>query len=619
MSLAELQAELAAPEVNVLRLRRLIARDPGLVSQSGRRQQIWALLLGAEEMPSEEEEEDVSVPETPCEEQHVLEADCRRTRTEEESFRTLDYRKALQAIIQTLCLFHNAAYRQGINEIAAPFIALCPPPRTKRAYVLLEAAIARYSERLVLSEDSQYLFRAFRMLELLFLYHDPLLARHLAVNDFPPELFCPQWFLTLFSRGVPLKQVLRIWDHLFSIDDPAFQFFIAHRLISSPDHRSALLGATSDRLPDIISHVTAFGSDEEVDRVMSDAFALMQRTPRSFIRNLRLTLVSTADLNPSASAQRVRMSNNNKNLRGYAASRLQSENLAMQAARSCVLLSPREVQLRLSTIDSGDKPEGGDGLPVIVIDTRSVAERKLTGCGGSIVGSIEIDYGDCSSDESGMKAWLAEHLENFKGVSEIIILDQPVVKVTNLALVKRLLFGEGDGVSSANVFYTSASGSNQQQQQQWSQRDRGGGSSQFSKSEAEAADDDASRPGVSLARLLQQHGYKYVSLGDGGVPGLVDQLLAAHGSVNGYLTEFNETKWHKWRSSAAGQIIKAKKVGEDADENGGEEAATTQDQSVRQQLAAMTDASKEELAIAVASRLGHNSMLFELQARKGRE
>lgn len=102
-----------------------------------------------------------------------------------------------------------------------------PPPKGSAVpYVLFEAFLFRYLERHLCLDDSSFLFKAFRLFHVLLLYFDPQLALHLKDQDFPPELYSPQWFLTLYSRTLPLLHTLRLWDMIIAVDDPAFTFFI---------------------------------------------------------------------------------------------------------------------------------------------------------------------------------------------------------------------------------------------------------------------------------------------------------------------------------------------------------------------------------------------------------
>ena len=115
----------------------------------------------------------------------------------------------------------------GMNEIIAPFMYINPPPNdTKVTYNLFEAFLFRYVERYFCVDSSHFLYKAFRLFHLLLLYHDPQLALHLQTQEFPPELYAPSWFLTVYARALPIPLVLRIWDMLISVDDPAFIFFL---------------------------------------------------------------------------------------------------------------------------------------------------------------------------------------------------------------------------------------------------------------------------------------------------------------------------------------------------------------------------------------------------------
>ena len=172
-------------------------------------------------------------------------------RADLEEFKSTLWRKTITDILQTFCVTHDVQYKQGalyafyntfiviiitiiiiiiiigMNEIIAPFIFINPPPNdTLVTYNLFEAFLFRYVERYFCVDSSHFLYKAFRLFHLLLLYHDPQLALHLQAQEFPPELYAPPWFLTVYARALPLPLVLRIWDMLISVDDPAFMFFL---------------------------------------------------------------------------------------------------------------------------------------------------------------------------------------------------------------------------------------------------------------------------------------------------------------------------------------------------------------------------------------------------------
>ena len=173
----------------------------------------------------------------------------------------------------------------------APFLYILPPPHgSLHPYSLFEAFLFRYLERFTCLDDSVHLFKAFRLFHLLLLYFDPQLAQHLHEQDFPPELYSPQWFLTLYSRSMPLPHVLRLWDMMIAVDDPSFTFYIGLCLLRRK--RTDLLLSDRDRIPEIIVKMQ-FSGEEEIDSIVTEARELYRATPKCFLRYLRLCCVST--------------------------------------------------------------------------------------------------------------------------------------------------------------------------------------------------------------------------------------------------------------------------------------------------------------------------------------
>ena len=164
-----------------------------------------------------------------------------------------------------------------MNEIMAPFISLCPPPNGDLlTFKLFEAFLFRYLARYFCVDTSSFLFKAFRLFAILLLYHDPQLAIHLDENHFPPELYAPQWFMTSYSRALPLQQVLLLWDMLLAVDDPAFNFFIGLSLLRQ--HREKFLHAETDRIPEIIQEMKM--QETGMTDLIADALDMYAKTPR---------------------------------------------------------------------------------------------------------------------------------------------------------------------------------------------------------------------------------------------------------------------------------------------------------------------------------------------------
>ena len=62
-------------------------------------------------------------------------------------------------------------------------------------------------------EEFKSLQHCFKVFHLLFVYHDPRLCMLLDQNDIVPELYATGWFVTCFSRTLPLNALYILWDY----------------------------------------------------------------------------------------------------------------------------------------------------------------------------------------------------------------------------------------------------------------------------------------------------------------------------------------------------------------------------------------------------------------------
>lgn len=115
-SKSRLLDELAAENVNVLRVRMICRENPGLIATAGLRIKIWTLLLLGSSNHLDLNKEIVH-PNDACLEQQVLEADVHRTRADVEEFRSTSWRHEIKSILQSFCLKYNIQYKQGMNEV----------------------------------------------------------------------------------------------------------------------------------------------------------------------------------------------------------------------------------------------------------------------------------------------------------------------------------------------------------------------------------------------------------------------------------------------------------------------------------------------------------------------
>jgi hypothetical protein len=492
---------LSKKPVNVLTVRSLCKNHPGLIASAGLRLQAWATLLLGSDYQQFNFKKDITQENLPdCAEQHVLVADVHRTRAENEYFRLESTRELVQKLLQKFCVDHSIQYKQGMNEVLAPFLAINSNEQkeTYLIYLLFKAFLFRYLERFFCIDDSSFLYKSFRLFHLLLVYHDPQLALHLTDFDFTPEFYAPQWFLTLYARALPINQVLRLWDMMIAVDDPAFIFFIGLNLLLK--QRNNFLLSDVSNIPEIISQNISFRNEEEIDINVKEALQLYQITPRCLLRQLRLCCVSTVELTPLPSLIRGSSFNNNNsnnnngdnspsalsptfksmkiNVQDY------DQTLSLQSVRNCIAITAQELiesmlppshllqqqqqsesnnnsskkinnsnSLEIETVSSPSNNNSNNSVSshiaqqYVIIDIRSYEESVLSG-GGILPRAIQLEPEFLNRPEA-FEVWL-QHFDGTRGCN-ICIIDLPPPQWTGVNLLRRLLLGEGDGPKYANL------------------------------------------------------------------------------------------------------------------------------------------------------------------------
>jgi hypothetical protein len=439
--LEELLGELSKESPNELRVRELCRESPNLISESGKRLEVWIrLLLGNSSSSIVSKDAPVgNSGQSQCLEQNVLEADVRRTRSEIEIFRSLMWRDKLKEMMLDFCVTTQTQYKQGMNEIAAPFLYLNPPPASaKLTYDMYASFLFRYLERYFCLDESSFLFKAFRLFGILLKYHDPTLGNHLEDQAFLPEFYSAQWFLTLHARNLPIHLVLRLWDMLIAVDDAGFTFFIGLAILQK--YRRAILASEMGCIPEVISGMT-IEDESDVDAISQSAWKLYRATPRCFNRCLRLCCVPTPELGLRA-AQEAQLA-----ARAFSSEHLREHDtfMAAQTARSCVMISAQDLVSSL-VHDALSPPE----TQYMVLDARPADAVQQYGA-GALPRAVQLDP-SLLGDSERLAAWMAAHA-GARGC-HLCLVDMPIVQATGMALWRRLLLGEGDGVGPAGIAYS---------------------------------------------------------------------------------------------------------------------------------------------------------------------
>lgn len=236
--------------------------------------------------------------------QRVVVHDAERTRSDQPSFRTPVMQSRIVRLLTAFCKFghgfgrelilESVPYRQGLNELLAPFLMLQTKDPLSDAIImgLFSRLIALYVPRVFADKnDSDFtaLQSSLRLLSLLLQYHDPKLHQFIEQFDVPPELYATPWFLTLFGRSMNRTDLYHLWDLLISsakIPGPVILHAVAVALLMS--HRDTILatrtkGVIASDLPIVMSKLN-FEGPEHIRRVFAHALEILAQTPMSFRR-----------------------------------------------------------------------------------------------------------------------------------------------------------------------------------------------------------------------------------------------------------------------------------------------------------------------------------------------
>ncbi|OQR96246.1 hypothetical protein ACHHYP_16551 [Achlya hypogyna] len=216
--------------------------------------------------------------------QRVIRADAPRTRPKDfgaEDRTTLEHN--LVHILTFYCRSKSIRYKQGMNEVLAPFLLLLGTEQASAVYQCFYTFIDKFLTNVYSDREFRSLQCSMRLLRLLLLYHDPRLCAHLDENDMTPELYVTPWFMTLFARNTPADVLFALWDAVLLHDDPTLMHFLALALLE--DRRSLLLAADVAELPQVLTSLT-ITSVADAQALLARALAAMQATPTSFRKDV---------------------------------------------------------------------------------------------------------------------------------------------------------------------------------------------------------------------------------------------------------------------------------------------------------------------------------------------
>lgn len=127
---------------------------------------------------------------------------------------------------------HGFEYKQGLNEIAAPFVLFTSiNVPLDECYTMFEEFFLKYTLNFYYDDKFTGLEMFFKMISIVLNYHCPSLSRYLEVYDIQPQIYAVSWLMTLFSSKLSLQLTYKMWGYMICEKDRYLLFFVVLGII----------------------------------------------------------------------------------------------------------------------------------------------------------------------------------------------------------------------------------------------------------------------------------------------------------------------------------------------------------------------------------------------------
>ena len=224
----------------------------------------------------------------------VLKRDVLRTRATDAHYSTSATQQQMTEFLVRFCSENACDYRQGLNELVAPFVAPALSGAPEERYACFAAFVLRFAGKPMVGaagcEDQtapieSALFSLWRLIS----FHDPQLLFTLHDGACSAEMFATPWLMTALARVMSeIPDLLRFYSAVLLEEraDPAFLFATSVALLRMS--RENLLLASPEEIPEICCSLRA--ASDRVDALLKAGREILAMTPGSLQSELRGTL-----------------------------------------------------------------------------------------------------------------------------------------------------------------------------------------------------------------------------------------------------------------------------------------------------------------------------------------
>ncbi|OMJ79405.1 hypothetical protein SteCoe_20559 [Stentor coeruleus] len=167
------------------------------------------------------------IPEFPLEtelnlpNQRVINLDALRTRSD---LLKPNEKNILEKLLTYYCKTEKVTYKQGMNEILAPFLLLNRHNVPLHiCYTCFKNFVAKFIPTLFVDDAFKPLSGLYVITKLILKYHLPDLSTCFSNNEITPDIYMTTWYVTMFSSKIKELGLLYIfWQYLIDTNDNLF-------------------------------------------------------------------------------------------------------------------------------------------------------------------------------------------------------------------------------------------------------------------------------------------------------------------------------------------------------------------------------------------------------------
>ncbi|OMJ68232.1 hypothetical protein SteCoe_34378 [Stentor coeruleus] len=127
----------------------------------------------------------------------------------------------LEQLLTFYCKTEKVSYKQGMNEILAPFLLLNRHNIPLHiCYICFKNFVAKFIPTLFVDDSFRPLSGLFIITKLILKYHLPDISTCFSNNEITPDIYMTTWYVTMFSSKIKNLGLLYIfWQNLIESDD----------------------------------------------------------------------------------------------------------------------------------------------------------------------------------------------------------------------------------------------------------------------------------------------------------------------------------------------------------------------------------------------------------------